>query len=127
MSGAIRPSSSRAISARGVAMNPDPLSPEQLGEFRNLSTCVVASAIETYAVLLRNTGFANSSLRSIFPEFPPLVSYAATARILTADPPMEGHSYYARPDWWEYIRTIPEPRVVVIQDTGSEPGLGAFV
>jgi 4-hydroxy-4-methyl-2-oxoglutarate aldolase len=108
-------------------MNPEPLSPELLGEFSNLSTCVVASAIETFDVRLRNTGFANSSVRSIFPEFPPLVGYAATARILTADPPMEGHSYYARPDWWEYIRTIPEPRVVVIQDTDSEPGLGAFV
>ncbi len=108
-------------------MNPEPLSPELLGEFRKLSTCVVASAIETFDVRLRNTGFANSSVRSMFPDFSPLVGYAATARILTADPPMEGHSYYARPDWWQYIRTIPEPRVVVIQDTDSHPGLGAFV
>ncbi|MGB8543238.1 MAG: RraA family protein [Candidatus Acidiferrales bacterium] len=108
-------------------MNPEPLSPQQLGEFRKLSTCVVASAIETFDVRLRNTGFANSSIRSMFPQFPPLVGYAATARIRTADPPMEGHSYYARPDWWEYIRTIREPRVVVIQDTDSQPGLGAFV
>jgi 4-hydroxy-4-methyl-2-oxoglutarate aldolase len=108
-------------------MNPEPLSPELLGEFRKLSTCVVASAIETFDVRLRNTGFANSSVRSIFPDLPPLVGYAATARILTADPPMEGHSYYARPDWWEYIRTIPEPRVVVIQDTDYQPGLGAFL
>jgi 4-hydroxy-4-methyl-2-oxoglutarate aldolase len=108
-------------------MNPEPLSPELLGEFRNLSACVVASAIETFDVRLRNTGFANSSVRSMFPAFPPLVGYAATARIRTADPPMEGHSYYARPDWWQYIRTIPEPRVVVIEDTDSHPGLGAFV
>ncbi|HXN17341.1 MAG TPA: RraA family protein [Candidatus Binatus sp.] len=108
-------------------MNPEPLSPELLGEFRKLSTCVVASAIESFDVRLRNTGFANSSIRSMFPEFPPLVGYVATARILTADPPMQGHSYYARPDWWQYIRTIPEPRVVVIQDTDSQPGLGAFV
>jgi 4-hydroxy-4-methyl-2-oxoglutarate aldolase len=108
-------------------MNPESLSPELLGEFRKLSTCVVASAIETFDVRLRNTGFASSSIRSIFPEFPPLVGYAATARIRTADPPMEGHSYYARPDWWQYISMIPEPRVVVIQDTDSQPGLGAFV
>jgi len=108
-------------------MNPEPLSPELLGEFRKLSACVVASAIETFDVRLRNTGFANSSVHSMFPELPPLVGYAATARILTADPPMEGHSYYARPDWWQYIRTIPEPRVIVIEDTDSHPGLGAFV
>jgi 4-hydroxy-4-methyl-2-oxoglutarate aldolase len=108
-------------------MNPEPLSPELLREFRKLSACVVASAIETFDVRLRNTGFANSSVHSMFPELPPLVGYAATARILTADPPMEGHSYYARPDWWQYIRTIPEPRVIVIEDTDSHPGLGAFV
>jgi 4-hydroxy-4-methyl-2-oxoglutarate aldolase len=108
-------------------MNPEPLSPELLGEFRKLSTCVVASAMETFDVRLRNTGFANSSVRSMFPDFSPLVGYAATARILTTDPPMEGHSYYARPDWWEYIRAIPEPQVLVLQDTDSQPGLGAFV
>ena len=94
-------------------MNPEPLSPELLDEFRKLSTCVVASAIETFDVRLRNTGFANSSVRSMFPDLSPLVGYAATARILTADPPMEGHSYYARPDWWQYICTIPEPRVEI--------------
>jgi len=108
-------------------MNSEPLSPELLGEFRKLSTCVVASAIETFDVRLRNTGFANSSIRSMFPELPPLVGYAATARIRTSDPPMEGHGYYARPEWWEYIRTIPAPRIVVIQDVDPIPGLGAFV
>jgi regulator of RNase E activity RraA len=40
---------------------------------------------------------------------------------------MEGHSYYARPDWWQYIRTIPEPRIVIVQDVDSTPGRGAFV
>jgi len=108
-------------------MNPGPLSPELLDEFRKLSTCVVASAIETFDVRLRNSGFANSNVRCMFPDLPRLVGYAATARIRTADPPMEGHSYYSRPDWWQYIQTIPEPRIVVVQDVDSTPGLGAFV
>jgi len=108
-------------------MNSEPLSTELLDQFRQLSTCVVASAIETFDVRLRNTGFANSTIHSIFPDFSPLVGYATTARIRTADPPMEGHSYYARPDWWQYIRTIPAPRIVVVQDIDAIPGLGAFV
>lgn len=108
-------------------MNTEPLSPEVLSQLRELSTCVVASAIETFDVRLRNAGFTNSSIRCIFPELPPLLGYAATARIRSADPPMEGHSYYARPEWWQHIQTIPEPRVVVVQDVDNSPGLGAFV
>jgi 4-hydroxy-4-methyl-2-oxoglutarate aldolase len=108
-------------------MNTEPLSPKVLSQLRELSTCVVASAIETFDVRLRNAGFTNSSIRCIFPELPPLLGYAATARIRSADPPMEGHSYYARPEWWQHIQTIPEPRVVVVQDVDNSPGLGAFV
>ena len=33
------------------------LTPAQLGQLRELSTCVVASAIETFRVRLPNTGF----------------------------------------------------------------------
>jgi 4-hydroxy-4-methyl-2-oxoglutarate aldolase len=100
---------------------------ERLEAFRRLSTCIVASAIETFNVRLRNTGFTNSSVRCIFPEFPPMVGYAATARIKGSDPPMEGHSYYYREDWWNHLLTIPEPRVMVIQDMDHPAGLGGFV
>jgi 4-hydroxy-4-methyl-2-oxoglutarate aldolase len=108
-------------------MSMEPLSPTLLDQLRKLSTCIVSNAIETFDSRLRNTGFTNSSVRCIFPELPTLVGYATTVRIRTADPPMEGHTYYARPDWWRYLQTIPEPRVVVIQDLDNRPGLGAFV
>jgi regulator of RNase E activity RraA len=105
----------------------EPLSSALLDQLRKLSTCIVSNAIETFDSRLRNTGFTNSTVRCIFPELPTLVGYATTVRIRTADPPMEGHTYYARPDWWRYLQTIPEPRVVVIQDLDHRPGLGAFV
>jgi regulator of RNase E activity RraA len=108
-------------------MSTEPLSPDLLDQLGKLSTCIVSDAIETFDARLRNTGFANSSIRCIFPELPTLVGYAATVRIRSADPPMEGHTYYARPDWWQYLQTIPEPRVVVIQDLDNPPSLGAFV
>jgi len=63
----------------------------------------------------------------MFGDLPPVVGYATTARIRSADPPMEGRSYYAGPDWWEHILTIPAPRIVVIQDVDTPGGLGAFV
>jgi 4-hydroxy-4-methyl-2-oxoglutarate aldolase len=108
-------------------MKTDRLSPEQLEPLRRLSTCVVASSIERFDVRLRNTGFADSSIRSIFDDRPPMLGYAATARIRTSDPPMEGHSYYDHTEWWNHILSIPAPRVVVVEDLDKPPGLGAFV
>jgi len=40
---------------------------------------------------------------------------------------MEGGGYYDRTDWWNDLLTIPEPRVVVIEDVDQPAGLGAFV
>jgi 4-hydroxy-4-methyl-2-oxoglutarate aldolase len=108
-------------------MNAEPLMPSQLAELRALSTCVVASAIETFDVRLRNRGFTDSRLHCMFPELPSTVGYAATARIRSSDPPMEGHGYYDRGEWWDSLLKIPAPRIVVIEDVDSTPGLGAFI
>jgi 4-hydroxy-4-methyl-2-oxoglutarate aldolase len=104
------------------------LTPAQLGRLRDFTTCIVASSIETFQVRLPNTGFADSSIRCIFNEHPPIAGYAATARIRTSNPPMEGRGYsYARTDWWSHILSIPAPRIVVIEDLDQPAGLGAFV
>lgn len=108
-------------------MKADGLPAVVLEQLRALDGCTVANAIETFDVRLRNTGFANSSVRCMFTEFPPMAGYAATARIRTSEPPMEGHSYHERTDWWEHIQSIPEPRIVVVEDIDSHPGLGSFV
>lgn len=103
------------------------LDPGQLEQLRSIETPIVASAIELFGVRLQNAGFANSQVRCMFPDRPPIVGYAATAHIRSAQPPMEGRNYYRRTDWWNHILTIPAPRVVVIEDVDSPPGLGAFV
>jgi regulator of RNase E activity RraA len=56
-----------------------------------------------------------------------MVGYAATARIRTASPPMSHRCYYDRMDWWNYLASLPEPRIMVLQDADHEPGRGAFV
>lgn len=103
------------------------LAPEQLEALRRLSTCSVSNAIETFDVRLRNAGFADASIRCIFTDFPPIVGYAATARVRTSVPPMHGHNYLDRTDWWNTILKIPAPRVVVVEDVEKRPGLGSFV
>jgi 4-hydroxy-4-methyl-2-oxoglutarate aldolase len=112
------------------SMTMRPLKPAQLEQFRRLTTCLVASAIETFRVRLPNTGFADSSIRCIFEDQPAMAGYAATARMRSSNPRMEAgksYDYYDRSDWWNHILSIPAPRVVVIEDVDDPPGLGAFV
>jgi len=100
----------------------------EIDQFHGLSTSVVASAIETFRVRMPNTGFCSSAIRCVFKERPPIVGYAATARVRSSSPPMERFGYsYERTDWWNHILSIPAPRVVVIEDLDEPAGLGAFV
>jgi len=97
---------------------------EALGRF---DTCTVSNAIETFDIRLRNTGFADASIRCMFEDLPPLVGYAATARLRSGEPPMSGRIYHDRTDWWNSILQIPAPRVVVLEDLDKPPGIGAFL
>jgi 4-hydroxy-4-methyl-2-oxoglutarate aldolase len=108
-------------------MKPASLSQAQLELLRGLSGSVVASSIESFHVRLSNTGFTDSSIRSMFDDRTPIVGYAATLRIRTSEPPMEGGDYYKGTRWWDHLLSVPEPRVVVIEDLDKLPGRGAFV
>jgi regulator of RNase E activity RraA len=94
---------------------------------RLLDTCRVANAIETFEVRLRNEGYTTGSVRCLFPERSPVAGYAVTARIRVATPPPVGHLYRDRTDWWSYIRQVPAPRFVVVQDLDDPAGAGSFV
>ena len=108
-------------------MTTNQLTQVQLDQLRHLDSSMMANAIETFDVRLRNTGFTDSRVHCIFPDFPAIVGYAATARIRTSNPPMEGHSYHDRTDWWNHILSIPAPRIVVVEDVDEHPGLGSFI
>lgn len=109
-------------------MAPEPPIPvEHLEALQRIDTCSVSNAIETFEVRLRNTGFADASIRCVFEDFPPMVGYAATARLRSGEPPITGGSYHDRSDWWSSILRVPAPRIVVLQDMDSPPGLGAFL
>ena len=102
------------------------LTGEQLKKLQALDTCSVSNAIEQFDVRLRNEGFLHD-VGCLFANLPPMLGYAVPAVIRSSMPPMAGRCYYNRIDWWRYVLTIPEPRVLVLQDIDHEPGLGAFV
>jgi 4-hydroxy-4-methyl-2-oxoglutarate aldolase len=96
-------------------------------KLKAFDSCTISNAIERLNVRPRNEGFVSGDIRCQFPALPPMVGYAATARIRTASPPMSHRCYYDRIDWWNYVASLPEPRVMVLQDGDHEPGVGAFV
>jgi hypothetical protein len=66
---------------------------ELVDAFRRLDTCKLSNAIETFDIRLRNEGFADPTIRGLFDDLPPV--------------------------WWNYILTVPAPRVVVVEDAGQ--------
>jgi regulator of RNase E activity RraA len=103
------------------------LSPSQLHALRLLDSCVVANAIETFHDRLRNEGFADGGVRCLFPELDPMVGYAATIKVRGSLPPTMGGLYSDRTDWWDYVLSLPFPRVLIVQDTATHVGLGSFL
>jgi 4-hydroxy-4-methyl-2-oxoglutarate aldolase len=107
-------------------MNPS-LTDEQLEALRRLDACTVANTIETFRERLRNEGFVNHTVRSLFPELAPMVGYAATLKIRGSAPPTAGGYYADRTDWWDYVLSLPAPRALVVQDVATQPGLCSLV
>ncbi len=103
------------------------VSPTDLERLKEFDSCTISNAIERLNLRLRNEGFLSGVARCRFPNLPPMVGYAATARIRTSAPPMSHRCYYDRMDWWDYVASLPQPRVLVLQDCDHQPGLGAFV
>jgi regulator of RNase E activity RraA len=103
------------------------LSSTDLEKLKSFDSCTISNAIERLNIRLRNEGFLSGEARCRFPRLPPIVGYAATARIRSASAPMSRRCYYDRMDWWNYVASLPVPRILVLQDTDHNPGLGAFV
>jgi regulator of RNase E activity RraA len=103
------------------------LTPGQLEILRRLDACTLANAIETFHARLRNEGFTDNSVHCQFPQLPPLLGYAATVKVRGSAPPTAERDYPDRTDWWNYILSLPAPRVVVVQDVATKVGLGSLL
>jgi 4-hydroxy-4-methyl-2-oxoglutarate aldolase len=97
-----------------------------LEPLRRIDTCTLANAIETFQIRPRNEGFMDSSVVCRFPNRPPAVGHAVTGKIRTYMPPMAGKCYYDHIEWWQYLVTIPPPRIIVLQDFDERVGFGAL-
>jgi len=101
---------------------PKDLNAAELEALRRFPTCAIANAIELFNIRPRNEGFMLPEIKCIYPEFSTMIGYAVTA-VISADSP-GGHKIQPA-DWWEEIKKIPEPRVVVMHDVDN-PVFGSF-
>jgi regulator of RNase E activity RraA len=94
-----------------------------LEALKRYDTPTLANAIETFDVRPWDTGFMSWEVRSLFPELPPMVGYAATCT-------MRARGVHAsRPDQtelWQHVLAQPAPRVMCVQDLDDPPGHGAM-
>jgi 4-hydroxy-4-methyl-2-oxoglutarate aldolase len=104
-----------------------PLSPSEFEALRRLDACTLANAIETFHQRLRNEGYLDNSIHCLFPRLPPMLGYAATIKIRGSAPPTADSNYPERTDWWDYVVSLPTPRVIVVEDLATRPGLGSLV
>jgi len=103
-----------------------PTSPE-FRELQRLDTCLVSNAIERLNARPRNEGSVSGrEVRCIFPGLPPMLGYAVTGRMRSTTAPVSGRAYHENMHWWRYVATIPEPRVMIVEDVDESPGVGAL-
>ena len=103
------------------------LTADQFEALRHLDTCAVANAIETFGVRLRNAGYCDGSIRCLFPNLRPLVGYAVPVKVRCSTPPPDAAFYADRTDWWNYILSLPAPRVIVMEVMDVNDGAGSVI
>jgi 4-hydroxy-4-methyl-2-oxoglutarate aldolase len=101
------------------------LTAAQLERLQAFSTPTLSNAIEVFDVRPRSTGYMNGSIHCLQSLDRPMVGYAVTGRYRCADPAAGGKAA-SRDAFWDWLMTIPEPRVVVLQDLDDPPGVGSF-
>ena len=86
----------------------------------------LANAIETFDIQSRDVGFADNRVKCMFPELGRMVGYAATATIVARGAPGPDWAGAGNEPLYDYVRTIPAPRVVVVKDLDDPPAHGSL-
>ncbi len=91
---------------------------------KKITSPSVANEIESFLLRPRMIGNVSSEIRCLFPELGPMVGYAVPCLIRAEQEPVKDHraSTYG---WWDYVQTIPAPRIIVVHDLDEPRGQGA--
>jgi regulator of RNase E activity RraA len=98
--------------------------PETLEKLRTFDTPTICNLVELFDVRPRNVGYMDGRIRACFPEFPPMVGFAATATFRSSAPPRSGDAYAGTETQVERFAELSGPPVVVFQDL-DDPAVAA--
>ena len=93
-----------------------PVSSNLLDELRQFDTPTICNAIELFDVRSRISGYMNASIRSCFPELPPMVGFALTSTFRSHQSPPRGSSYAGLDGQLLAFDQLDGPPVIVFQD-----------
>ncbi len=94
---------------------------------KSIDTPTVCNLIEMVAAERRGHGYTVKHLHCPFPDLPPIVGFARTARIRAKDPAPRDAGYMGkRLDYLDYVAAAPGPTIMVIEDLDDPPGYGAY-
>jgi len=100
------------------------ISPETLATLAKFDTPTICNVIELFDVRPRNRGYMDHRIRCAFPEFPPMVGFAATASFRSDAPPAGGDAYGSLEQQVAGFAELPGPAVVVFEDL-DDPAVSA--
>lgn len=98
-----------------------PISSSDLALLGRYDTPTISNVIELFDVRPRSAGFMDARIRACFPEMPPIVGYASTATMRTAEPPSGGDVYSSLDEQVARFAELPGPAIVVYQDLDDRP------
>jgi regulator of RNase E activity RraA len=102
------------------------LNERETGLLKRWDAPTIANAIERIkGVRFRTEGFTNPEIQTLFPELGPMVGYAVTATIKASEPAKRAY-YVDRFEYYEFIQSIPAPRIMVIHDEDYPNAVGSF-
>jgi regulator of RNase E activity RraA len=102
------------------------LAPDLLARLAKFDTPTICNVIELFDIRPRNVGYMDGRIVSNFPEFPPMVGYAATASFRSDAPPVGGDAYGSMQAQLDQFEKLPGPAVVVFQDLDDPPVSAVF-
>lgn len=102
------------------------ISSEVLKKLGQYDTPTICNVIELFDVRPRNVGYMNASIKSNFPELPPMVGFACTAAFRSDAPPGKGDAYGTMDKQVQLFGELPGPAVVVFQDLDDPPVAATF-
>lgn len=102
------------------------LSRTTIERLRSFDTPTIANAIELFDLRPRHTGYMDARIRALFPELPPIVGCASTARMHCAFPRSQSSAYHGLEEQIRRFVELPGPPIVVLQDLDDPPVAATF-